>query len=73
MMKCVVDFCLRNDIPVQASLERYMKCGMGLCDVCSVSGMQVCKDGPVFTGEQLSGMPEFGKFKRTPAGMRVPL
>jgi len=73
MMKCVVDFCMRNGIPVQASLERHMKCGMGICDACSVSGYQVCKDGPVFTGGQLSGMPEFGRYKRTPAGTRVPL
>ncbi len=73
MMKAVVDMCLERGIPVQASLERYMKCGMGLCDSCAINGYQVCKDGPVFTGEQLKNMKEFGSFEREPSGIKVPL
>ncbi len=72
MMKKVVDMCVERGIPVQASLERYMKCGMGLCDSCAMDGLQVCRDGPVFTGEQLSVMKEFGRFERDPSGKRVP-
>ncbi len=73
MMKKTVDLCLERDISVQASLERYMKCGMGLCDSCSIDGLQVCVDGPVFTGERLREVKEFGRFERDPTGRRVPL
>ncbi len=71
MMKKVVDMCVERKIPVQASLERYMKCGMGLCDSCSIDGLQVCRDGPVFSGKELVVMEEFGRFERDPSGRRV--
>ncbi len=31
------------------SLERNMKCGMGICGHCAISGKYVCLDGPVFS------------------------
>src|SRR5439155_866393 len=52
MMKAVVDFAKKRDIPVQASVERYMKCGIGICDACSLDDQLVCLDGPIFTAEQ---------------------
>ena len=73
MMKKTVDIALKNNVPVQASLERYMKCGLGLCDSCTINGYQVCKDGPVFTGEELSEMEEFGRFERDKTGKKVEL
>ena len=30
------------------SLERNMKCGIGICGHCAVGGVYVCRDGPVF-------------------------
>lgn len=33
---------------IYISLERHMKCGIGICGHCQVSGKFVCKDGPVF-------------------------
>jgi NAD(P)H-flavin reductase len=30
------------------SLERNMKCGVGLCGHCQLGSVFVCKDGPVF-------------------------
>ncbi len=71
MMKKVVDMCLKKDIPVQASLERYMKCGIGICDSCTIDGKQVCVDGPVFFGRELKDMAEFGKYERTKEGLKV--
>ena len=73
MMKKTVDACVRRGIPVQASLERYMKCGMGLCGSCAIDGYHVCRDGPVFDGSILSKMDDFGKWKRDEAGRRVRL
>ncbi len=62
---------LANDIPIQCSLERYMKCGFGICGSCQCGKYTVCKDGPVFSGEQLSEMEDFGKWKRDPTGKPV--
>jgi len=39
------------------SLEMRMKCGIGMCGRCNIGGKYVCKDGPVFTYQELLGMP----------------
>lgn len=44
------DFHNRNII---TTLERHMKCGVGLCRHCHMGATLVCKDGPVFTWEEL--------------------
>src|SRR5256885_13184230 len=72
MMKAVVDLAKKREIPVQASVERYMKCGIGICDACSLDDQLVCLDGPIFTAEQLERFEEFGKFRRDKSGRRVP-
>lgn len=36
-----------------ASLERRMKCGIGLCQHCSCGQYLVCKDGPVFSWNEI--------------------
>ncbi len=39
------------------SLERYMRCGIGLCGSCVLEdGSRVCVDGPVFSGEELEDL-----------------
>lgn len=40
------------------SLENRMKCGIGMCGRCNIGKDFVCKDGPVFTLEQLNTMPK---------------
>jgi NAD(P)H-flavin reductase len=40
------------------SLEMRMKCGIGKCGRCNIGDKFVCKDGPVFTYEQLMNMPQ---------------
>ena len=71
MMKKVVDAARARHIPIDASLERYMKCGIGICDACAIDGMLVCVDGPIFTGEQLAAIPEFGAWRRDKSGRRI--
>ncbi|MEM4702161.1 MAG: dihydroorotate dehydrogenase, partial [Archaeoglobaceae archaeon] len=40
---------------VEFSLERYMRCGFGVCGSCVLeNGMRVCRDGPVFSMDELS-------------------
>jgi len=52
-------------IPFQASLERFMRCAIGLCGTCVIGKYRVCRDGPVFSGQQLREVKEeFGHFRR---------
>jgi len=56
MMKKVLDLAESKNIEIQASLERKMKCGVGLCGSCCIGAdndISVCKDGPIFNREQL--------------------
>jgi dihydroorotate dehydrogenase electron transfer subunit len=71
MLKSVFDYLKDRNADCQFSLERSMKCGVGLCDSCSINGYQVCRDGPVFSMEQLKNMDEFGRTKLTYSGRRV--
>jgi len=73
MMLKVAEACIKARVPVQCSTERYMKCGIGICDSCSMGGLQLCKDGPVLDGKTLLTMEEFGKWRRGPSGKREPL
>jgi dihydroorotate dehydrogenase electron transfer subunit len=71
MMKAVLDIALRERIPAQFSLERFMKCGIGICGSCALdpSGLLVCKDGPVFDSDALKDS-EFGKYGRDASGSK---
>jgi dihydroorotate dehydrogenase electron transfer subunit len=71
MMKKVVEMTELRGIRTQVSLERYMKCGIGVCGQCCVDplGIRVCTEGPVFYPEQLKG-PEFGNYARDAAGLK---
>lgn len=40
------------------TLENRMKCGLGKCGRCNIGNVYVCKDGPVFTQEQLVKLPQ---------------
>ncbi len=72
MMGAVAELVEGCDIPMQLSLNRYMKCGIGLCGSCSLdpSGLRVCEEGPVFSYEEIKD-GEFGKYKRDAAGTRT--
>ena len=39
------------------SLENRMKCGIGMCGRCNIGTELVCKDGPVFTLEEINKTP----------------
>ncbi len=48
---------LRSDA-VFVALERYMKCGTGLCGHCYLGARYLCTDGPVFSLAELAGVPD---------------
>ncbi len=68
MMKKVLELANDNGISAQASLERLMKCGIGICCSCCVGRYLVCKDGPVIDGEEVMKLAEFGVYARDKSG-----
>ena len=61
-------------IPLQASLERNMRCAIGICGSCVIGKYRVCRDGPIFTSKQLTEVRfELGKFKYDFSGKKVPI
>jgi dihydroorotate dehydrogenase electron transfer subunit len=64
-----VKLATSNQIFVQASLERMMKCGIGICGSCCINDDLVCRDGTIFDGNHLMQSTEFGQFYRTKSGI----
>lgn len=73
MMKGVLDRLIALGIEDrgQFSMHRYMKCGVGVCGSCCMdyTGLRVCRDGPVFTGDVIKDS-EFAKYHRGPSGRK---
>jgi len=74
MIRTLFDACERKRMPLQASLERVMKCGVGICGSCCIGRYRACLDGPVFNHEQLCEVAgELGRWTRDHSGKIVPL
>ena len=74
MMRKVFDIAEKRRIPLEASLERLMRCGIGLCGSCMIGKYRVCRDGPVFNLSQLSEIKdEFGVSKLGFDGSVIPV
>jgi len=73
MMKKIFELCEKKKIECYASLERYIKCGFGVCGACACGDQLVCKDGPVFNSKQLRKMEDFGSYSRPKDGKKVSL
>lgn len=71
MMVKVAQLAEEYDVDSQVSLERYMKCGFGICGQCCMddSGIRLCKEGPVIAGKYALEHPEFGNYSRTQSGL----
>nr|NIR14622.1 dihydroorotate dehydrogenase electron transfer subunit [Desulfobacterales bacterium] len=64
----------RHRIPIQVSLERLMRCAIGLCGSCLIGRFRVCRDGPVFSNDQLREVrEEFGHLRRGKTGQKLAL
>ncbi|AET64806.1 dihydroorotate dehydrogenase electron transfer subunit [Methanothrix harundinacea] len=72
MMADVIGRCAGMETKIQASIDRYFKCGMGICGSCSLdpSGIRVCVEGPVFRADRLAGT-EFGRYRRGASGIKL--
>lgn len=71
MMKKVFEICNKHNVQLEASLERYMACGFGICGKCMINDRICCIDGPIFNSWQLMQMQEFGNFARLKSGRKV--
>lgn len=70
MMYKVMQSAHRGGIFAQASLERVMKCGAGICGSCVAGPDVVCRDGTVFDADHLlRANPEFGHTYRDKSGV----
>ena len=46
-----------KDNQIITTLEKRMKCGIGICGRCNIGTSYVCQSGPVYTYEQLKQLP----------------
>lgn len=74
MVKKIFELTEQRKLPLEASLERLMRCGIGLCGSCVIGKYRVCRDGPVFTAAQLREVKdELGVSKLGFDGSRIPV
>ncbi len=71
MMKAVLRLCNKHNVQAQFAVERYMKCGIGICGHCALDDKLCCVDGPVFSREQLNKFREFGKVWHEKTGKKA--
>jgi dihydroorotate dehydrogenase electron transfer subunit len=73
MVKKIFELTEQRKLPIEASLERLMRCGIGLCGSCVIGKYRVCRDGPVFNAAQLREVKdELGISKLSFDGSRIP-
>ena len=72
MEKAVLDLANKYDVECEISIERYMKCGFGICGQCTVDpiGIRMCVEGPVVNRETANQITEFGKYHRDKSGAK---
>jgi dihydroorotate dehydrogenase electron transfer subunit len=74
MVKKIFELTEKRKLPIEASLERLMRCGIGLCGSCMIGKYRVCRDGPVFNAAQLHEVKdELGISKLGFDGSRIPI
>ncbi|MBI3618625.1 dihydroorotate dehydrogenase electron transfer subunit [Candidatus Peregrinibacteria bacterium] len=73
MLKRVSEITAHYSVPSQLSLERYMKCGYGLCGNCTVDplGIRLCVEGPVVKNDLCVQITEFGRYHRDALGKKT--
>jgi dihydroorotate dehydrogenase electron transfer subunit len=72
MMKRVGEIGDEKGINTQISVERYMKCGFGVCGQCVLDplGIRTCVSGPVMNSKVLKMLDEFGQYHRDDLGRK---
>ncbi|MEM1537319.1 MAG: dihydroorotate dehydrogenase electron transfer subunit [Candidatus Nezhaarchaeales archaeon] len=71
MLKDLLNASAHYKVTAQMSLERLIKCGVGLCGACAINGYRVCSDGPVFNSQTLLKLKDFGRTARDATGRPI--
>ncbi|MEM4367682.1 MAG: hypothetical protein QXO21_01510 [Candidatus Anstonellales archaeon] len=61
-----------ENINLRMSLERIMKCGIGICGHCAIGSKLCCSDGSIF-GKEITKEKDFGKVWRELDGSEIEL
>ncbi len=74
MLRAVVDFAISRGLKGEVSVERYIKCGIGVCGSCTLDPLpiRVCREGPVID-IGLAANSKLGFEKRVASGRVVKL
>lgn len=74
MIRRAYELAKLHSIDFQASLERYMRCAIGICGSCVIGRYRVCKDGPVFDVAKIKDVEKYlGNLKYNERGEMVPV
>lgn len=69
MMNDIISKSSGMEAKIQACINRYFKCAIGICGSCCLDpeGVRICVEGPVITADRLIGS-EFGRYRRGSSG-----
>lgn len=69
MMWDIISRAKQHSGKIQACINRYIKCAIGVCGSCCLDpeGLRVCVEGPVITADRLLES-EFGRYRRDSSG-----
>lgn len=72
MMKVVGSVAEKHGVDAHMSMEKYMKCGIGVCGQCAIDnkGDLCCIKGPVMKWSYLKKLPEMGQYHRDAQGKK---
>lgn len=72
MMKAVGEVADKYKVDCYLSMEKHMKCGIGVCGQCAIddTGELCCMDGPVMCWKNLRNLPEMGQYHRDAQGKK---
>ena len=72
MLKNAFEYLKDKPVDGEFLLERYMKCGIGICGQCTIDpiGIRMCIEGPVVKKNAIAQLTEFGSYTRDAYGSR---
>jgi dihydroorotate dehydrogenase electron transfer subunit len=73
MLVALLAAAKKRSVKSEVAVERLMKCAMGICDVCTMDGLRVCRQGPIFDGAFLASSAQFGKVELNACGHLEPI
>jgi dihydroorotate dehydrogenase electron transfer subunit len=71
MLFNIAKIAASKNIKCQLSIERYYKCGFGLCGHCSVNGWLSCFDGPILDAKKALKLKDFGHAFKDQCGKKI--